>query len=244
MSRGLSRSGPVGFDLDLTLIDSQAAILAAWAEVARETGILIDLDSVTRRLGIKLEDEAAYWFPAGQRDAAADIYRRHYVRLGPELTTSLPGAGEALAAVRAAGERAIIITAKHAVSVGPSLIAAGLEADDLYTHVYGPEKAAVLTRLRAAVYVGDAPADMGAAVAAGARAVGVTTGSFSTADLRAAGAEVVLESLLEFPSWYTASRDGGAGLTGSAYPGPDRRRGRVGGAAGAGPIACPACWNR
>ena len=166
---------------------------------------------MTRRLGIKLEDEAAYWFPAGQRDAAADIYRRHYVRLGPELTTSLPGAGEALAAVRAAGERAIIITAKHAVSVGPSLIAAGLEADDLYTHVYGPEKAAVLTRLRAAVYVGDAPADMGAAVAAGARAVGVTTGSFSTADLRAAGAEVVLESLLEFPSWYTASRDGGAG---------------------------------
>jgi phosphoglycolate phosphatase len=108
---GLSLAGPVGFDLDLTLIDSQAAILAAWAEVARETGTLIDLDSVTRRLGIKLEDEAAHWFPAGQRDTAADIYRRHYVRLGPELTTSLPGAGEALAAVRAAGERAIIITA-------------------------------------------------------------------------------------------------------------------------------------
>jgi phosphoglycolate phosphatase len=200
--------GPVGFDLDLTLIDSQPAILAAWAEVARETGTLIDLDSVTRRLGIKLEDEAAYWFPAGQRDAAADIYRRHYVRVGPQLTTRLPGAGEALAAVRAAGERAIIITAKHHVSVGPSLIAAGLEADDLYTHVYGPEKAAVLTRLGAAVYVGDAPADMGAAAAAGAHAVGVATGSFGAAELVAAGAEVVLNSLLEFPPWYAALRAG------------------------------------
>ena len=166
MDPGLSRAGPVGFDLDLTLIDSQAAILAAWAEVARETGVRIDPGSVTRRLGIKLEDEAAYWFPAGQRDAAADIYRRHYLRLGPGLTTPLPGAGEALAAVRAAGERAIIITAKHSVSVRPSLIAAGLEADDVYTHVYGPEKAAVLTRVGAAVYVGDAPADMGAAAAA------------------------------------------------------------------------------
>ena len=201
-------TGPVGFDLDLTLIDSQAAILAAWAEVARETGTRIDPDSVTRRLGIKLEDEAAYWFPAGQRDAAADIYRRHYVRLGPELTTALPGAGEALAAVRAAGERAVIITAKHPVSVGPSLIAAGLAADGLYPHVYGPEKAAVLTRIGAAVYVGDAPADMGAAATAGACAVGVTTGSFSAADLRAAGAEVILESLLEFPPWYAASRAG------------------------------------
>ena len=211
MDPGLSRAGPVGFDLDLTLIDSQAAILAAWAEVARETGVRIDPGSVTRRLGIKLEDEAAYWFPAGQRDAAADIYRRHYLRLGPGLTTPLPGAGEALAAVRAAGERAIIITAKHSVSVRPSLIAAGLEADDVYTHVYGPEKAAVLTRVGAAVYVGDAPADMGAAAAARARAVGVTTGSFGAAELVAAGAEVVLESLLEFPPWYAASRDGVAG---------------------------------
>ena len=211
MGPGLRLAGPVGFDLDLTLIDSQAAILAAWAAVARETGTPIDLDSVTRRLGIKLEDEAAYWFPAGQRDAAADIYRRHYVRLGPELTTPLPGAGEALAAVRTAGERAIIITAKHPVSVGPSLIAAGLEADDLYTHVYGPEKAAVLTRVGAAAYVGDAPADMAAAVQAGVPGVGVVTGSFSAADLRAAGAEVVLESLLEFPPWYAAARGGVAG---------------------------------
>jgi phosphoglycolate phosphatase len=206
VSPGLSLAGPVGFDLDLTLIDSRAAILAAWSEVARETGTLIDLDSVTRRLGIKLEDEAAYWFPPGQQDAAADVYRRHYLRLGPGLTTPLPGAGEALAAVRAAGERAVIITAKHAVSVGPSLVAAGLAADDLYTHVYGPEKAAVLSRLGAAVYVGDAPADMGAAVTAGAYALGVSTGSFGAAELTAAGAEVVLESLLEFPSWYAAAR--------------------------------------
>jgi phosphoglycolate phosphatase len=199
-------AGPVGFDLDLTLIDSQAAILAAWAEVAGETGVRIDPDSVTRRLGIKLEDEAAFWFPAGERDAAAGIYRRHYVRLAPGLTTALPGAARALDAVRQAGERAIIITAKHPVSVGPSLIAAGLEADDLYTHVFGPEKAAVLIQVRAAAYVGDAPADMAAAAQAGAHAVGVATGSFSAADLRAAGAEVVLDSLREFPPWYAALR--------------------------------------
>lgn len=199
-------AGPVGFDLDLTLIDSQAAILAAWAGVAGETGARIDLDSVTRRLGIKLEDEAAFWFPAGKRDEAADIYRRHYVGLAPELTTPLPGAAEALDAVRQAGERAIIITAKHPISVGPSLIAAGLEPDDLYTHVYGPEKAVVLIQVGAAVYVGDAPADMAAAAEAGVHAVGVATGSFSAADLQAAGAEVVLDSLREFPAWYAALR--------------------------------------
>ena len=218
-SFGPEPAGPVGFDLDLTLIDSQAAILAAWAEVARETGACIDLDSVTRRMGIKLEDEAAFWFPAGKRNAAADLYRRHYVRLAPELTTPLPGAGEALDAVRQAGERAIIITAKHPVSVGPSLIAAGLEPDDLYTHVYGPEKAAVLTQVGAAVYVGDAPADM-AAAARGRRA-------------RGRGGDGIVQ------------RRGLAGRGGRGRPGlparvpalvrrPPRRIG----------LTCPACWNR
>ena len=199
-------AGPVGFDLDLTLIDSQPAIMAAWSELARETGACIDLDSITARLGVKLEDEVARWFPAGERDKAAASYREHYVRLAPDLTTPLPGAAEALAAVRRAGERVIIVTAKHPISVGPSLAAAGLEADDLYMHVYGPEKAAVLIQVGAVAYVGDAPADMGAAIAAGAHAVGVATGSFRAADLLAAGAELVLDSLLEFPPWYAALR--------------------------------------
>ena len=199
-------AGPVGFDLDLTLIDSQPAIMAAWRELARETSARIDLASITTRLGIKLEEEVARWFPAGQRDEAAASYRRHYLRLCPDLTTPLPGAAEALAAVRRAGERAIIVTAKHPISVGPSLAAAGLEADDLYTHVYGPEKAAVLSEVGAVVYVGDAPADMDAAITADAHAVGVTTGSFKAADLLAAGAELVLDSLLEFPPWYAALR--------------------------------------
>ena len=149
--------GPVGFDLDMTLINSRRAILASFAEVARETGTAIDLDAVDRRLGIKLEDELASWFPPDQVAAAAGLYRRHYLPLAERMTTALPGAREALAAVRAAGQRVIIITAKHPVSVGPSLRAAGLSADELFTLVHGAEKATVLRRLQAAAYVGDTP---------------------------------------------------------------------------------------
>jgi len=200
----VSLPGAVGFDLDMTLIDSRPAIMASFAELARETVTAIDLDHVDRRLGIKLEDELAFWFPPGERAAAAQTYRKHYVRLA-ELTTALPGAPEALAAVRAAGERVIIITAKHAISVEPSLRAAGLAADELFTFVHGPEKAAVLRRLDAAAYVGDTPPDMAAAVQAGTRAVGVATGSFAAADLADAGAEVVLDSLEQFPGWYAGA---------------------------------------
>ena len=198
-------SGPVGFDLDMTLINSRPAILASFAEVARETGTAIDLDAADRRLGVKLDDELAFWFPLERVAAAAEIYRRHYLRLAEPMTTVLPGAHEALAAVRAAGQRAIIITAKHPVSVRPSLHAAGLAPDELFTLVHGPEKAAVLRRLRAIAYVGDTPPDMTAAVQAGAWAVGVTTGSFTGKDLADAGADVVLDSLTGFPAWYRSA---------------------------------------
>jgi phosphoglycolate phosphatase len=197
---------PVGFDLDMTLIDSRSAILASFAEVARETATVIDLAAVDSRLGIKLDDELAFWFPEDQVAGAARIYRSHYVQLAERMTTTLPGAREALAAVRAAGERVVIITAKHPVSVGPSLRAVGLVADELFTLVHGPEKAAVLRRLKAAAYVGDSPPDMAAAVQAGVRAVGVATGSFSRQDLAGAGAEVVLDSLDGFPAWYQSVR--------------------------------------
>jgi phosphoglycolate phosphatase len=196
----------VGFDLDMTLIDSRPAILASFAGLARDTGTAIDLAAVDRRLGLKLEDELVFWYPPDQRAAAADGYRRHYVQLAAQLTTALPGALEAIAAVRAAGQRAVIITAKHPISVEPSLQATGITADEVYTFVHGPEKAVVLRRLAAAVYIGDSPPDMAAAVAAGAHAVGVATGSFTRDDLAAAGADVVLGSLTGFPAWYQRFR--------------------------------------
>jgi phosphoglycolate phosphatase len=198
--------GPVGFDLDMTLIDSRPAILASFAGLARDTATAIDLDAVDSRLGIKLEDELAFWYPPDQLAAAAAVYRRYYVRLAEEMTTALPGAHEALAAVRAAGERVVIITAKHPISVAPSLKAAGLSADEVFTFVHGPEKAAVLNRISAAAYVGDSPPDMAAAAAAGVRAVGVATGSFSADDLIRAGADVVLDSLTGFAAWYRSTR--------------------------------------
>jgi phosphoglycolate phosphatase len=195
--------GVVGFDLDMTLIDSRPQTLGAFAALADETGVPIDLAEVDRRLGIKLEDEVAYWFPEPERADAVATYRRHYLLACAE-TVALPGAARALAAVRAAGDRAVVITAKHPISAEPCLRAAGLTADELFTHVHGEEKAAVLRTVAAKVYVGDSPADMTAAVSAGTLAVGVATGSFGAGALYDAGADVVLDSLAGFPAWYSA----------------------------------------
>jgi phosphoglycolate phosphatase len=193
---------PVGFDLDMTLIDSRRVILESFARLAADTGVAIDPAGVTGRLGIKLETELAYWFPPAEIQRSVQVFRSHYLRLLGPLTTRLPGAAEALAAVRAAGARSVVITAKYELTARLSLEGVGLAADELFADAHGPEKAEVLKAIGAAVYVGDTPADMEAAATAGAHAVGVTTGSFTGADLRAAGAADVLSSLADFPALY------------------------------------------
>jgi phosphoglycolate phosphatase len=191
-----------GFDLDMTLIDSRPAIMASFAAVAQQTGVAIDPAAVDVRLGIKLQDELAYWFPPAGLDEAVRLYRVHYVSVLASHTTMLPGAAQALAAVRYAGARAVVITAKYEGTARLSLDSVGLAADQLYADAHGQEKAAVLTAIGAGVYVGDTPADIGAAVTAGAHPVGVATGSFTADQLYAAGAADVLSSLTEFPALY------------------------------------------
>jgi phosphoglycolate phosphatase-like HAD superfamily hydrolase len=185
----------------MTLISSRPSILAAFEAVAGATRVAIDLETVEARLGLKLEDELAHWFAPAQVSAAAAIYRQHYLTLIP-LTHVLPGAHAALAAATAQDGSTAIITAKHESSAVPSLAAAGLQTDRLFTLVHGPEKAAVLQRIGASLYVGDTPADTVAATGAGVLAVGVTTGSFAAPTLAAAGANVIFSSSEEFPDWY------------------------------------------
>ena len=57
----------VGFDLDMTLIDTRPGIAAVWDALSAETGVA---DRLARprsaRLGPPLDEELALWFPAEQ----------------------------------------------------------------------------------------------------------------------------------------------------------------------------------
>ncbi len=201
------RRGPVGFDLDMTLIDSRPGLMATWVAFMEETQVEVDLDDISARgFALKLEDELLHWVPAADVTRAAATYRRLYATQLTSGTTAFAGAGDALACVEEAGESPVILTAKHEKSVQPCLDVTGLRAHQVFSFVHGPEKGAVLRRIGAAMYVGDVPADMVAAVEGGTVAVGVTTGAYDEEQLRAAGAVHVLASLTEFRPLYEALR--------------------------------------
>jgi phosphoglycolate phosphatase len=191
----------VGFDLDMTLVDPRPGVRASFEALIAETGIEIDIDTVVGRLGPPLEVELAHWVDAARVPELAARYRAHYFVLGVPGTTLLPGAREAIAAVRARGGRTVVVTAKEERLARACLDHVGLVVDAVAGLRFGDGKVAALREHGATVYVGDTVTDIESGHAAGAFTVGVATGPDSAAELTAAGADVVLASLHDFPPW-------------------------------------------
>ncbi|MFC0036998.1 HAD hydrolase-like protein [Actinomadura rayongensis] len=191
----------VGFDLDLTLADTRSAIAAVYAALAAETGVAIDTEAVVGRIGPPLEEELAYWFPAARIAAMAARYRALYADVAVPVTALMPGARDALAHVRAAGGRVVIVSGKNQADTERTVRFLGLDADVVVGGLFGADKGVVLREHRALAYVGDHTGDVDAARAASATAVAVATGAFGAAELTAYGADVVLPDLLAFPAW-------------------------------------------
>lgn len=196
----------VGFDLDMTLIDSRPGIHACYTALAARTGTYIDADLVVTRLGPPLEDELANWFPAEQLAKIADLYREMYPAHAITGTLAMPGAREAVEAVRAAGGRALVVTAKWEPNARLHLEHLGIAVDELVGNLWAEQKAVALREHGASVYVGDHTGDVRGAHTARAYAVAVATGPCDAEELRAAGADVVLADLTAFPAWLANHR--------------------------------------
>jgi uncharacterized protein len=187
----------VGFDLDMTLIDSRPGVHAVTVQLSDELGIPIDADLVVSRLGPPLETELAHWMPVADVPAAADRFRVLMAAFGAANCTPLPGAVEAVRTIRAAGGRVVVVTAKAAALAQISLAAAGIEVDAVHGWLWSEGKGAALRDEGATVYVGDHPHDVLGARFAGAVSVGVRTGGTTPSD-----ADVLLDDLTSFADWY------------------------------------------
>lgn len=197
----------VGFDLDMTLIDSRPGIRACYAALAERTGTFIDADLAVTRLGPPLAEELIHWFPAEDVPAMAGLYREMYPSIAIAATPAMAGAREALDAVRAAGGRTMVVTAKYEPNARLHLEHLGIEPDVLVGDLWAEQKAAALREHGAGVYVGDHVGDVRGARAAGAFSVAVATGPCPAGELREAGADVVLGDLSDFPAWLGGYRE-------------------------------------
>ncbi|HEU5035829.1 MAG TPA: HAD hydrolase-like protein [Nocardioides sp.] len=191
----------VGFDLDMTLIDTAPGFADVLRALGAELGVEFPVEEMTAKLGPPLDLLLEPYLEADAIAAAGDRFRALYPDHAITGTPVLAGAHEAIAAVRRYGGRVLVVTGKYPANAQLHLDHLALDVDHLEGWVWGVGKADVLRREGATVYVGDHVHDVEGALAAGALSVSVLTGGCTREELLEAGTHVVLDSLDEFPGW-------------------------------------------
>lgn len=211
-ARPVPRLEAVLFDFDGTLADSIPHIRASFRHASRAVlGRELPDEVLLRNVGMPLavqmrllsDDEAT-----AQR--LLEEYRAYNHATHDAMVKAFPGADEVLSALKEAGARIGLVTSKSRQIAERGLSLLGMRdafevvvtADDVSAHK--PDPAPVLHALRAlgvpprrAAYVGDSPADIASAKAAGVLAVAATWGVASRDRLLEAQPDVIVDSLAE-----------------------------------------------
>ncbi len=192
----------VGFDLDMTLIDTVPGFGAVLEVLGVELGVEFPVAEMTAKLGPPLDQLLGPHLAEEAITSAVDRFRTLYPDHAIGSVPLLPGAREALAAVRDAGARVVVVTGKFTPNAQRHLDHLDLGHDALAGEVWGVGKGEVLRHEGCSVYVGDHVHDVEGALAAGALSVSVLTGGCTREELLAAGTHVVLDDLTDFPTWW------------------------------------------
>ena len=177
------------FDLDGTVIDSGAIILASMRHAAREVlGVEVPDEQLMATVGGPGLEAQMRALSPDRADELVTVYRAHNEPLHDELVCCA-GMDEVLVQLKDEGRRLGIVTAKRRQTVELAFARIPIEhlfetvvgGDETKKHKPDPEPLLLaLERLGAApddaVYVGDAPFDVKAAKAAGLYSVGVSWG--------------------------------------------------------------------
>jgi pyrophosphatase PpaX len=177
------------FDLDGTVIDSGAIILASMRYAAREVlGVEVPDEQLMAAVGGPGLEAQMQALSPDRADELVTVYRAHNEPLHDELVCCA-GMDEVLVQLKDEGRRLGIVTAKRRQTVELAFARIPIEhlfetvvgGDETKKHKPDPEPLLLaLERLGAApddaVYVGDAPFDVKAAKAAGLYSVGVSWG--------------------------------------------------------------------
>lgn len=198
-------------DVDGVLVDTEASVLALWAEVCAALGRR-PLDAVDRThiVGCGVEHTIGHLFgPAGA--AAVDAAHAMLARLEPELAMEpVEGAAALVHELHDRGVRVVLVTGASRTRLDRVVDLLGLQSRLTATvtsgeaegkphpgpYLLAADRAGVAPA--ACVVVEDAAAGVRSAVSAGAACIGLASSDGALAEtLRLAGAEIVVSSLPE-----------------------------------------------
>ncbi len=131
----------VGFDLDMTLIDTVVGFAATLEVLGAELGVEFPTEELTSKLGPPLDLMLEPHLPAEQIRGAVDRFREIYPETAVVPTPAFPGVAEALAAVRRHHGRIVLVTGKYTPNAQLHVDHLGLDVDVVEGRVWGPGRA-------------------------------------------------------------------------------------------------------
>jgi phosphoglycolate phosphatase len=208
--------GAVIFDFDLTLVESTEGVTDCANYALQALGLpTVSTDRVRQTIGLTLPH--TFHALSGTDDAALmRAYLEHYRMRADavmlDMVSFIPGAGDALSAIRDLGFRTGVVSSRFRYRIAAMLDRAGLcpaidvvvGAEDVARHKPDPEgihkalRALEVTAGRA-FYVGDHQVDAEAAAAAGVRFVAVLSGVTGRGGWTSHDAVSVIDSVADLP---------------------------------------------
>ncbi len=209
-----SRINTIILDFDGTLADTQPIIVASIQHTLREMGLPARTAAECRTIiGLPLTECFTTLCGVDETVAVrcADVYRRVFDELNTDGSVALfPHVFETIKAMHDRGLRLAICSSRGRPTLDGFVRRFHLEAyiemvvgaDDVQHHKPHPEPvqkilSALAVRPEEALVVGDASYDILMGAAAGCRTCGVTYGNQTADDLRAAGADMLVDDFVD-----------------------------------------------
>ena len=191
----------IGFDLDMTLVDSAAGITACMSDSLKAFKIKgITTEQQYKTIGIPLRDAFAQWVEEGKVDEVVAYYRSKFDEIAFPHMKLLPHALEALTACEAHNVEVLVVSSRKQESLEGLL--RYLNIIDKFSLVkggaFGEAKGAILKEAGAAIYVGDHEGDVRGAKAGECFSIAVCTGPSTQESLAAENPDILMKDLSEF----------------------------------------------
>ena len=187
----------IGFDFDMTLVNSDLGLLATLAEMFPKRVEMSNTQILSLISGLPIREILLKFSDLESLDKNLETFFALYPTFGPPNSVLMPGALQALEAVKSAGLRSVIISAKSSENLDLMMKHFGMKNYPRYGDCFGIKKSEAILDCGAILYIGDQESDVDAAHESRIQAIRLI-GSKSDIHSRA---DWTLPSLEFFPAW-------------------------------------------
>lgn len=165
----------IGFDLDMTLVDSSEAIVFSALETIKEFhgDSTISSKELKQFIGLPMRNSLELWIDPQVAASAFEFYKKFYLENAMHLTFAIPGARELLAQLTSDAIPYCVITAKDEKVANSQLSYLNFPKSTIFGGKFREEKTRTMLEFECTHYIGDHFEDYKSATKAGVTFIGL-----------------------------------------------------------------------